>query len=106
VQEFTEDIAARSQAIARQLKSLKVKAVAAMLALSRNDTEEDGETANEKERSYGSMMMERLTGAPDGRIDHVLQVIKFLLYIGVLQHTGQLAHSHTPSYNPDFTALL
>jgi len=73
VQEFTEDIAARSQAIARQLKSLKVKAVAAMLALSRNETEEDGETANEKDRSYGSMMMERLTGAPDGRIDHVLQ---------------------------------
>lgn len=76
-----------------------------MLALSRNDTEgicfslsfiytftittkrdsdimifihlEDGEKANEKERSYGSIMMERLTGSPDGRIDHVLQVIKF-----------------------------
>jgi len=66
---------------------------------------EDGETANEKDRSYGSMMMERLTGAPDGRIDHVLQVIKFLLYICVLQHIGQLVHSHTPSYNPDFTVL-
>nr|CAB3479711.1 unnamed protein product [Digitaria exilis] len=73
VQEFTEDVVARSQAIAHQLKSLKVKAVAAMLALSRNDTEEDGEGANEKDRSYGSMMMERLTGSPDGRIDHVLQ---------------------------------
>lgn len=38
---------------------------------------EDGESANEKERSYGSIMMERLTGSPDARIDHVLQVIKF-----------------------------
>ncbi|AQK51135.1 Phospholipase SGR2 [Zea mays] len=82
VQEFREDISARSQAIARQLKSLKVscsllqgyvKAVAAILALSRNDTEEDGESANEKEKSYGSIMMERLTSSPNGRIDHVLQ---------------------------------
>lgn len=38
---------------------------------------EDGASADEKERSYGSIMMERLTGSPDGRIDHVLQVIKF-----------------------------
>jgi hypothetical protein len=38
---------------------------------------EDGESANEEGRSYGSIMMERLTGSPDGRIDHVLQVIKF-----------------------------
>ncbi|GJN12631.1 hypothetical protein PR202_ga30926 [Eleusine coracana subsp. coracana] len=73
VQEFTEDVAARSRAIGRQLKSLKVKAVAALLALSRNDAEEDSESTEEKGRSYGSMMMERLTGSPDGRIDHVLQ---------------------------------
>ncbi|KAK3120841.1 hypothetical protein QOZ80_8BG0642460 [Eleusine coracana subsp. coracana] len=73
VQEFTEDVAARSRAIGRQLKSLKVKAVAALLALSRNDAEEDSENTEEKGRSYGSMMMERLTGSPDGRIDHVLQ---------------------------------
>lgn len=31
--------------------------------------------AHEEERSYGSLMMERLTGSEDGRIDHVLQVI-------------------------------
>ncbi|PVH36158.1 hypothetical protein PAHAL_6G009500 [Panicum hallii] len=100
VQEFTEDIAARSQAIARQLKSLKVKAVAAMLALSRNDTEEDGETANEKERSYGSMMMERLTGAPDGRIDHVLQEKTF-------QHSYLSAlGAHTNYWRDHDTALF
>ncbi|WVZ95480.1 hypothetical protein U9M48_041240 [Paspalum notatum var. saurae] len=100
VQEFTEDIAARSQAIARQLKSLKVKAVAAMLALSRNDTEEDGECAYEKDRSYGSMMMERLTGAPDGRIDHVLQEKTF-------QHPYLSAlGSHTNYWRDHDTALF
>lgn len=36
------------------------------------------ESAKEEERSYGSMMMERLTGSPDGRVDHVLQVITLL----------------------------
>ena len=49
---------------------------------------EDDESTKEEERSYGSMMMERLTGSPDGRVDHVLQVIKLLpfstLCIGVL----------------------
>lgn len=100
VQEFKEDIAARSQAIARQLKSLKVKAVAAMLALSRNDTEEDGESAFEKERSYGSMMMERLTGSPDGRIDHVLQEKTF-------QHPYLSAlGSHTNYWRDQDTALF
>ncbi|RCV29405.1 hypothetical protein SETIT_6G010900v2 [Setaria italica] len=100
VQEFTEDIAARSQAIARQLKSLKVKAVAAMLALSRNDTEEDCVSANEKERSYGSMMMERLTGSPDGRIDHVLQEKTF-------QHSYLSAlGAHTNYWRDHDTALF
>lgn len=33
------------------------------------------ETDDEKDgRSYGSLMMERLTGTLDGRIDHMLQV--------------------------------
>lgn len=33
------------------------------------------EDAEEKEeRSYGSLMIERLTGSGEGRIDHVLQV--------------------------------
>jgi hypothetical protein len=33
-------------------------------------------SANEKERSYGSIMMERLTSSPNSQIDHVLQVTK------------------------------
>jgi hypothetical protein len=36
---------------------------------------EGGEDSQEKEeRSYGSLMMERLTGSEDGRLDHMLQV--------------------------------
>ena len=36
---------------------------------------EQSETTQEKEeRSYGSLMMERVTGSQEGRIDHVLQV--------------------------------
>jgi hypothetical protein len=36
---------------------------------------EGGEDSQEKEeRSYGSLMMERLTGSEEGRIDHMLQV--------------------------------
>ncbi|KNA02864.1 hypothetical protein SOVF_214610, partial [Spinacia oleracea] len=42
---------------------------------SRKDSlEESVEDVNEEVRSYGSYMMERLTGSEDGRIDHVLQV--------------------------------
>ncbi|KAJ6696926.1 hypothetical protein OIU85_003300 [Salix viminalis] len=37
------------------------------------NSEEEAENVNEKEeRTYGSIMMERLTGS-DGRIDHMLQ---------------------------------
>ncbi|KAM3211533.1 hypothetical protein ACQJBY_064975 [Aegilops geniculata] len=100
VQEFTEDVAARSQAIARQFKSLKVKAVAALLSLSKNDTEEDDESTKEEERSYGSMMMERLTGSPDGRVDHVLQEKTF-------QHPYLSAlGSHTNYWRDHDTALF
>ncbi|KAM0881939.1 hypothetical protein ACQ4PT_032581 [Festuca glaucescens] len=100
VQEFTEDVAARSQAIARQFKSLKVKAVAAFLSMGKHDAEEDGESTKEEERSYGSMMMERLTGSPDGRVDHVLQEKTF-------QHPYLSAlGSHTNYWRDHDTALF
>jgi hypothetical protein len=48
---------------------------------------EDVDSNNEKEKSYGYMMMERLTGSPDGRIDHVLQVIRLFLLKQVQFHS-------------------
>lgn len=39
---------------------------------------EGAEAVEEKEeRSYGSLIMERLTGSMEGRIDHMLQVRKY-----------------------------
>ena len=38
-------------------------------------TSDEVENSQEKdERSYGSIMLERLTGSEDGRVDHMLQV--------------------------------
>lgn len=38
---------------------------------------EQSQSMHEKERSYGSIMMERVTGSKEGRVDHVLQVCVF-----------------------------
>ena len=38
-------------------------------------TSDEVENSQENdERSYGSIMLERLTGSEDGRVDHMLQV--------------------------------
>ncbi|KAJ6952360.1 phospholipase SGR2 [Populus alba x Populus x berolinensis] len=72
-QEFTEDLAARSQAIINHLNVVKVKVLTVCQSKIAN-SEEEAENVNEKEeRTYGSIMMERLTGS-EGRIDHMLQV--------------------------------
>ena len=39
-----------------------------------SDLSESSEESEEIERSYGLLMLERLTGSQDGRVDHVLQV--------------------------------
>ncbi|KAJ7950329.1 Phospholipase SGR2 [Quillaja saponaria] len=72
-QEFSEDLAARSQAIKDTLNSVRVKVLT--VCQSRNvDTLEEGDNSQEEEeRSYGSLMMERLTGNEGGRIDYMLQ---------------------------------
>lgn len=41
--------------------------------------EEEGTGQEREERSYGSLMIERLTGDTEGRIDHVLQVCSSLI---------------------------
>lgn len=72
-QEFTEDIAGRCEAIGSHLNSLRVKVVNVFHSRDKDNADEAKEDVKEKERSYGSIMIERLTGSEDGRIDHVLQ---------------------------------
>ncbi|KAH9781609.1 phospholipase SGR2 [Citrus sinensis] len=70
--EFTEDLAARSQAISNHFNSVKV--LTACQSRNADGIEEEEEHGQEnEERSYGSIMMERLTGSQEGRIDHMLQ---------------------------------
>ncbi|XP_017252541.1 phospholipase SGR2 isoform X2 [Daucus carota subsp. sativus] len=70
--EFAEELSTRSQEVFDQIGSIKVKVVT--LCQSRNDDSNEEESeVTEEERSYGSLMLERLTGSEKGRVDHVLQ---------------------------------
>lgn len=42
--------------------------------------EQSGNHQENEERSYGSRMMDRLSGSKDGRIDHVLQVCLWAIF--------------------------
>ncbi|XP_065870375.1 phospholipase SGR2-like isoform X2 [Euphorbia lathyris] len=72
-QEFREDLAARSQAVTDKLNFVKIKVLT--VCQSRMDSLEDEaeNDGDEEQRTYGSLMMERLTGSEEGRIDHMLQ---------------------------------
>lgn len=50
-----------------------------------------GESSEEEEEtSYGSLMMERLTGSKTGRVDHMLQVWSYYIPLSILflKHFG------------------
>lgn len=100
-QEFTEDLAARSQAIMDNLNLVRVKVLTVCQSKNRDSLEEAAEDGQEKkERSYGSLMMEQLTGSEEGRIDHVLQDKTFQHpYISALG-------SHTNYWRDHDTALF
>uniref|UniRef100_A0A2P2MMR8 DDHD domain-containing protein n=1 Tax=Rhizophora mucronata TaxID=61149 RepID=A0A2P2MMR8_RHIMU len=100
-QEFTEDIAARSQAVMDSLDSVRVR-VLTMCQSKSTESLEDGEenTREKEERTYGSLMMERLTGSEAGRIDHMLQDKTF-------EHPYlQAIGSHTNYWRDNDTALF
>ncbi|XP_057503098.1 phospholipase SGR2 isoform X1 [Actinidia eriantha] len=74
LQEFAEDLALRSQAIMDQLSSIRVKVLTLCQSRNQDSLDEASDDNQEKiERSYGSIMLERLTGSEDGRLDHMLQ---------------------------------
>ncbi|XP_024959386.1 phospholipase SGR2-like isoform X2 [Cynara cardunculus var. scolymus] len=73
-QEFVEKVALRSQVVVDHMSLVKVKVLTVCQSRdSDDDHEETSEQPEEIERSYGSIMLERITGSRDGRIDHVLQ---------------------------------
>ncbi|KAL2239617.1 UNVERIFIED_CONTAM: Phospholipase SGR2 [Sesamum indicum] len=72
--EFKEGLASHSHAFVDQMNTVRVKVLT--ICESRCNDGQDEESKNtqvKEERSYGSIMMERLTGSLDGRVDHVLQ---------------------------------
>ncbi|GKV09233.1 hypothetical protein SLEP1_g20768 [Rubroshorea leprosula] len=100
-QEFTEDLGARSQAIRDHLKVIRNKILSLCQSKNGDDVEDGVENSEEKEeRSYGSLMMERLTGSEEGRIDHMLQDKTF-------EHPYlQAIGAHTNYWRDNDTALF
>lgn len=99
--ELTEDLASRSQAISNHFNSVRVKVLTACQSSNADGIEEEEEHGQEnEERSYGSIMMERLTGSQEGRIDHMLQDKTF-------EHPYlQAIGSHTNYWRDEDTALF
>ncbi|XP_030509544.2 phospholipase SGR2 isoform X2 [Cannabis sativa] len=98
LQEFAEDVASRSQAMVDRLSSVRNKVLT--VCQSRNDSEGEETAEVREERSYGSLMMEKLTGSTEGRIDHMLQDKTF-------QHPYIAAiGSHTNYWRDHDTALF
>ncbi|KAG0484473.1 hypothetical protein HPP92_008552 [Vanilla planifolia] len=96
--EFTEDVAARTQAVINDFNSLKVKLLNTFQSI--DQKEEAVEDDNESEQSYGYLMIDRLTGNRHGRVDHVLQDKTFQHpYISALG-------SHTNYWRDHDTALF
>ncbi|KAL8142744.1 hypothetical protein V2J09_015776 [Rumex salicifolius] len=99
LQDFTEDVAAHSQAIMNRMSSMRDKVLT--VCQSRKEGLEDTEdNVNEMEKSYGSIMIEQLTGRDNGRVDHVLQDKTFQhAYISAIG-------SHTNYWRDHDTALF
>ena len=56
---------------------------------------EEGEDSQEKEgRSYGSLIIQKLTGSEEGRIDHMLQVRCFTNLMLNLTTMYMVIHMH------------
>nr|KJB59678.1 hypothetical protein B456_009G267200 [Gossypium raimondii] len=72
-QEFTEDLAARSQGVMDRLSFIRAKVLTVCQSRNTDDLEGPKNMEEKEERPYGSQMIERLTGSEEGRIDHMLQ---------------------------------
>ncbi|XP_042427425.1 phospholipase SGR2-like isoform X2 [Zingiber officinale] len=99
-QEFTEEIASHSRTLKSQINSLTVNIASMFQPQNKDNNEGTLDAFKEKERSYGSFMIEKLTGNEDGRVDHALQDITFRHpYLSVMK-------SHTNYWRDKDTALF
>ncbi|EPS63168.1 hypothetical protein M569_11618, partial [Genlisea aurea] len=100
-QEFRDGLASHSRALMNHLTTARVKVLTICTSTSGTNKEgEEGDEEEVEERSYGSYMMERLTGSLHGRIDHTLQDKTFRHpYLSVLS-------SHTNYWRDPDTALF
>ncbi|KAK8366268.1 hypothetical protein V6Z11_A02G109000 [Gossypium hirsutum] len=71
-QEFTERLAARSHVVMDHFSTVRAKVLTACQSRDTDNLEGEENVEEKEETSYGSLMIERLTGS-EGRIDHVLQ---------------------------------
>ncbi|XP_010499700.1 PREDICTED: phospholipase SGR2-like isoform X2 [Camelina sativa] len=101
LQDFKEDFAARSQRVMNHFDSVRTRVLTICQSKSADKLDEIEETDDEKDgRSYGSLMIERLTGTQDGRIDHMLQEKTF-------EHPYlQAIGAHTNYWRDNDTALF
>lgn len=100
-QEFKEEVSLRSHAFVNNINTVKVKVITLCQSRDKDGEDEGSQESQEiEERSYGSIMMERLTGSEDGRVDHVLQDKTFRhAYISTLG-------AHTNYWRDKDTALF
>ncbi|CAN1196207.1 Phospholipase SGR2 [Linum perenne] len=99
-QEFSEDLAARSQAVKDRFHSVKVLTMCQSRTEKESDETEEAAVEENRERTYGSLMMERLTGSEQGRVDHMLQDKTF-------EHPYlQAIGAHTNYWRDNDTALF
>ncbi|KAL5543212.1 hypothetical protein UlMin_010922 [Ulmus minor] len=99
-QEFKEDLATRSQAMLDHLSSIRTTVLTVCQSRNLDGPEEGEENDQDKEEtSYGSLMMERVTGSTEGRIDHMLQDKTF-------QHPYIAAIGSHTNYWRDFDTAL
>lgn len=98
MQEFGKEMSARSRAF---VQSIGVAGDRVAKVFSSAQQEQEKEVAEKpKERTYGSFMVEKLTGDPNGRIDFMLQDATF-------EHQYlQAISSHTAYWQDPDTALL
>ncbi|KAL3699024.1 hypothetical protein R1sor_017046 [Riccia sorocarpa] len=100
MQEFGEEMSARSRAVLDSFSSVKTRVASAFIPGAADENDVENQETDKEEKTYGQLMMERLTGGPEGRMDYMLQDATFEhQYISVIS-------SHTSYWHDLDTALF